>query len=148
MNMLETALYNKSNEIEEVKFTSFRKEYASKVLKCGASATDRQRASQNLLNYLCDKYKIGRVKLTVTTRPRKQIGRNTQLYGYYRPIIKTICIYNTTAKTDKAVGIKTFFDTLIHEFIHHYDFEYLKFSASPHTSGFYKRISDLKTKLI
>ena len=42
MNMLETALYNKSNEIEEVKFTSFNKEYASKVLKCGASATDRQ----------------------------------------------------------------------------------------------------------
>lgn len=148
MNMLNSALYEESNAIGEVKFNSFRKDFAEKVLKCGTSATDRQKASQALLNYLCDKYKIARVRLTVTIRPRKQIGKNTQLYGYYRPIVNTICIYNTTAKTDKAVSIKTFFDTLIHEFIHHYDFAYLKFSASPHTKGFYKRISDLKAKLI
>jgi len=55
---------------------------------------------------------------------------------------KTI-IYNTTAKTGKSVSIKSFADTPLREFIHHYDTRYLKIKSA-HTAGFYKRISSLK----
>ena len=52
----------------------------------------------------------------------------------------TSVIYNTTTKTKKTIAIKTFYETLLHEFIHHYDIVGLKLGDSLHTSGFYKRI--------
>ncbi len=39
-------------------------------------------------------------------------------------------------------------DTLFHEFMHHYDYEVLKFPASLHTAGFYYRLGDVMKKLI
>ena len=44
------------------------------------------------------------------------------------------------------MSIKSFADTLLHEFTHHYDTRYLKIE-SRHTAGFYKRISSLKGNL-
>lgn len=89
----------------------------------------------------------------ITERPRKSFQRGNvsgQTYGFYRhsgnPSGDTIVIYNTTAKTGKAVSAKSFADTLLHEFTHHYDTRYLKID-SRHTAGFYKRISSLKEGL-
>ena len=42
---------------------------------------------------------------------------------------------------------KTIYETVSHEFIHHYYIVGLKLGDSLHTSGFYKRIGDLKEKL-
>lgn len=140
---METNVYNKSNEVTEVALKRFDKNYSKKLL----NDTNRLKDGFELLNYLCDKFKIAPIKhLIIWDKPRKQV-RNGQLYGYYVRNSREIYIYNKTAKTNKTIAIKRFYETLLHEFIHHYDFEKLKLSDSPHTRGFYKRLSDLMKKI-
>jgi hypothetical protein len=136
--------YEKSNAIVEVDYKRLsKKEYTSLL-----ADTNRTRTGQALLDYLCDKYNIRRIPLVVLEKPRLCI-KNGQRYGFYQRTgmrgIK-IVIYNITAKTNQKVAIKTFANTLLHEFIHHYDTEYLKIETM-HTLGFNKRITDLQKKL-
>jgi len=42
---------------------------------------------------------------------------------------------------------KVFLETLLHEWVHHYDFTGLQLDRSPHTSGFFNRIHDLAETL-
>ena len=140
-------IYEKSNEITSVRLNSFSKVYAHEVLLSLESSCDREENAQILLDYLCKKFKIERVTLSVTPAARPCNRRNIQTYGCYYPASRRIVIFNTTAKTKKTIAIKTFYETLLHEFIHHYDMVGLKLGDSPHTSGFYKRIGDLKEKL-
>ena len=136
--------YEKSNKIEKVEYNKLSSKEYIKLL----ADNNRQVCGQNLLNYLCDKYKINRIPLIVLEKPRKSNKRGQTLgfykYGPNRGI--SITIYNLTAKTNTRVAIKRFADTLLHEFIHHYDNEYLKIKSA-HTCGFYKRITDLQNKL-
>lgn len=146
------SIYTKSNEVKAVRLKSFSGLYTQRFLACGEGGGTRQRAGQALLDYLCDKFKISRIPLTVSERPRRITSHGGQKYGWYRycPLTGTgikIYLYNTTAKTLKPVAIKTLYDTLLHEFCHHYDTQVLRFAGSPHTAGFYTRISDLKAKL-
>ena len=121
----------------------------SDVLKAGDDVRKRQKTAQALVGHLSKLYKINSPKVVITDKPRRSFG-NGQTYGFYRhsgnPSGDTIVIYNTTAKTGKTVSIKSFADTLLHEFTHHYDTRYLKIE-SRHTAGFYKRISSLKDNL-
>lgn len=146
MNYLENDLYNKSNGITEVQYLRFSKDEYRKLLNCGTSYKERLKYGQKLLNYLCDKYSIPRCHLRVADKPQLSFSDGKTLGRYYPKIYK-IEIFNLTAKTHKVVSIKTFANTLIHEFIHHYDIEKLGFGKSPHTKGFYLRISDLERKL-
>jgi hypothetical protein len=145
--------YEKSNNVIAVKYTALsKKEYAT-LLSVSDTAAARQKASQAVLNYLCDKYGIPRA--TVTVRNAKQPHRTgrengrlaSKTFGNYRVFSHTITIFNLTAVRGNIVAIKTFADTLLHEFMHHYDMQFLHFAETPHTAGFYKRISDLKNKL-
>lgn len=118
-----------------------------------ADTGDRETNSQDLINYLCDEFKIPRVRVNVADKSRKVSGRVTTK-GYIRLSKRNgvyesrfINVYNYTAKTNKVVAIKTFTGTLLHEFMHHYDIHYLKLANSLHTSGFYYRIGDLRSKL-
>ncbi len=143
--------YEKSNSITSVSLNKFRKAEYERLLACGESESERQEASQRLLDYLCEKFGMPEVRVNVTLK--KQLYRktlhngNVTTYGYYKPLSRTIKIYNHTAKIGKVVAIKKFTETLLHEFMHHYDHCYLNIADSPHTTGFYKRISDLERKL-
>ena len=138
--------YIKSNEITEIKLKAFKSSFSKDIILCGESITDRQKVSQKCLDYLCDKFKIEKVKLTVLNKPQRKKA-NGKTLGFYTVGRNYITIYNLTATTQKTVSIKTFYDTLLHEFMHHYDYKVLKLENSLHTSGFYQRISDLKNKL-
>lgn len=108
---------------------------------------NRQIDGQKLLDYLCDKYGIKRIPLYI--KSNRPVRANSQTYGFYKLINGvgvSITIYNKTAKTNKEISIKSFVNTLLHEFIHHYDTHYLKLN-SIHSKGFYMRISDLEKKL-
>ena len=141
-------VYEKSNAITSVDYVRFSHKEYNNVLSCGEGVLERQKAAQNLLDYLCEKYKVSRCKLVVrnAAQPTFSAGRGKKL-GQYRTGIHTIEIWNLTAKQKKVVSIKVFLDTLLHEFMHHYDMEYLKLGATIHSTGFYKRISDLNMKL-
>ena len=142
------ANYDKSNSIIEVEKKKFSLKYMSDVLKASDDIRSRQKKAQALVDHLSKLYKINSPKVTVTERPRRSSG-NGQTYGFYRHgggYPDTIVIYNTTAKTGKPVSIKSFADTLLHEFTHHYDTRYLKID-SIHSAGFYRRISSFKDHL-
>lgn len=138
--------YEVSNKIENVRLNSFKSEYSESLLRSGENISQRHKRAETLLNYLCAKFKINNITLLVTNKPRPCKGRG-QIGGWYVVNEKKIIIYNTTAKTNKTISIKSFYDILLHEFIHHYDYEVIGLTDSLHTSGFYKRISDLKNKL-
>ena len=116
---------------------------------------DREQRSQDLLDHLCDEFRIPHVRVIVADKPRKvNMGGRKTTHGFIkvagygdRNVSKYINVYNYTAKTHKVVAIKTFTGTLLHEFMHHYDLQYLKLDKSLHTAGFYTRISDLQRKL-
>lgn len=136
--------YEKSNQIVEVMYNRL----SSKEYNTLLADKNRCKAGQDLLNYLCDKYKINRIPLVVSNSKRKCTKRG-QTYGFYRFINgkgDRIVIYNQTAKTGQIIAIKVFINTLLHEFVHHYDLSYLHIQPA-HTTGFYKRIADLKQKL-
>lgn len=147
MEVTKSRDYKISNNHEVVRLSRFVKKYSQKVLSSTEDEKTRQKCSQELMDYLCEKFGIEHVEVFVSSGKRRTKG-NGQVYGYYMVNQKKIVLYNTTAKTGQPVAIKTFFDTLIHEFIHHYDHQVLKLDYSMHTSGFYKRIDDLKKKLV
>lgn len=138
--------YDKSNKVEQVHYTRLSHTEFTTLTNASETPKDRAKKAKSLLDYLTAKYNIPQCALTITTRTRPCRGRG-QLHGTYAPLTHTIKIYNTTAKTLKPISIGAFIDTLLHEFMHHYDHTYLKLHTSPHTAGFYKRISDLKAKL-
>ena len=138
--------YEISNKIENVRLNSFKSDYSKSLLRSSDNISQRHKRAETLLNYLCTKFKINNITLLVTNKPRPCKGRG-QIGGWYVPTEKKIIIYNTTAKTNKTISIKSFYDILLHEFMHHYDYEVIGLTDSLHTRGFYKRIIDLKNKL-
>lgn len=143
--------YNKSNKVVSVALNRFSSKYSTSVLECGdnSSYAIRRPIAQSLIDYLCDKFKVSRLNVVVSDRCRPNKGRS-QTYGYYQRINgcgSVIVVYNRSSHRGHITSIKSFYDTLLHEFMHHYDFEVLKLDNSLHTSGFFQRIGDLKVKL-
>lgn len=153
MNRLETRDYEKSLKIESVALNKFSKKEMAKMLGSKDTITDRQKNAQALCDYLNEKFGMPKCKVIVTDTAQPHSTNSmgnlkSKELGNYRPHLMVITLFNKTAVKKQTVAIKTLTDTLLHEYIHHYDMEFLKLGASPHTSGFYKRISDLKSKLI
>lgn len=150
MNRLETKDYEKSNKIEKVALNKFSTKLFKDMLDSDDTKTNRQKNAQALCDYLNEKFKMPKCKVIVTDKAQP-CTRNARVkvkeLGHYTPLLMTITLFNKTAVKKQTVAIKTLADVLLHEFIHHYDMTYLKFDHSPHTSGFYKRISDLKSKI-
>lgn len=141
-------VYEKSNAIESVALNRFRNTEYNALLADG----NRQAKAQALADYLCEKFGIAKAKVQVANRPQPHTTsqRGTikcKTLGTYAVGKDTITVYNLTAAKRQEVSIKVFADTLLHEFMHHYDIEYLRLGGTLHTAGFYKRITDLKKKL-
>lgn len=140
--------YERSNAITTVKFPvgAEAKELAQQILQ-SSDAAIRQKMSETLLDILSDAARIDICHLTVTdTRQhhRRRNGRTVlKLYGHYRPQTNAISIQNRTAVRGQILAPKTFLDTLLHEWLHHYDTHALKL-RSIHTAGFYYRLQSLK----
>lgn len=121
------------------------------------SAAGRQATGQALLDALDEAAGLPPCKLVVADRPQRHRTRDGRLalktYGYYRiawaaaPPRGSIRIYNLTAIRQQVLAPKVFLETLLHEWVHHYDFTGLQLDRSPHTSGFYARIRDLAETL-
>lgn len=123
---------------------------ALQLLEQSAPAA-RQATGQALLDVLNDGAGLPPCRLTVADRPQKHRTREGRLelktYGYYRCDWQagearrgTIRIYNLTAIRQQNLSPKVFLETLLHEWVHHYDFAGLRLDRSPHTSGFFARI--------
>ncbi len=143
-------VYRKSNSIKDTLFQSNTITlYYAKRLLASTDASERQFLGQELLNEMSQSLSITAPKLCVDDKRQKHSLKEGKLmrktYGMYKA--GTITISNKTAIREKVVAPKTFLDTLIHEFMHHYDYEVLKFPQSLHTAGFYYRLGDVMKKL-
>lgn len=153
--------YVRSNQITKIKFkVSPEAKNLTKKLFENKSEEARQAIGDELLDMLADLAKIDIVNLKISDKNQYHKKRNGKVafkqYGYYKftqpkrgeggPGIAYIYIHNRTAVRGQILASKTFLDTLLHEWMHHYDFCKLKLN-SIHTAGFYARLKDLKTKL-
>ena len=72
-----------------------------------------------------DHAEVERIKIEVTDTRQWHRRRGTRLsvrrYGIYYPRTKRISIQNRTAVRGQELAAKTFLDTLLHEWMHHYD---------------------------
>lgn len=143
--------YERSNAITTVSLamSDEMKQLAQRILQ-SSEAAPRQELSESLLDALCDAARIDICQLAVTDTRQRHQRRNGRmvykLYGCYRPQTNSISIQNRTAVRGKILASKTFLDTLLHEWLHHYDSHVLKI-RSIHTSGFYARLQSLKQLL-
>ncbi|MBN1778918.1 MAG: hypothetical protein JW816_01735 [Candidatus Buchananbacteria bacterium] len=143
--------YLLSNKITAVKIqATISMVDLTKYLLQVTNFSDRQRLGEQLLDELCDAARIDIVNLKIsdTNQYHKKSGGKVvfKQYGYYRPKSCYIYIQNKTAVRGQDLAPKTFLDTLLHEWVHHYDTCKLKLN-SIHTKGFYDRLNDLKAKL-
>ncbi|MCF6157031.1 MAG: hypothetical protein E3K32_00340 [wastewater metagenome] len=143
-------VYKKSNGIKDTKFipNKIATNYTKRLLD-SKDAAERQILGQKLLNEISQSLAISTPRLTVHDKRQNHSLKNGKLmrktYGTYKT--GNITINNKTAVRQTVVASKTFLDTLIHEFMHHYDYEILKLSTSLHTAGFYYRLGDMMKKL-
>lgn len=144
--------FDRSNRIHAIKFrpTAEERSLTRKIIKSSRSGV-REAYGQKLLNGLCERFRVPQVRLQVIDahQPhKKQSGRLAyKEYGAYYLQEQVIRIANLTAVRGKVVAGKTFFDTLLHEFMHHLDRKYLRISSTPHSKGFYNRVDNLKQEL-
>ncbi len=145
--------YNRSSRIHttKIKPTEEERSLTRKLIQASRAGV-REANGQRLLNVICERLRLPLVRLRIqdTHQPhKKRSGRLAyKEYGAYYLDDHVIQIANLTAVRGKVVASKTFFDTLIHEFMHHLDRTLLRISSTPHSPGFYNRIDDLKRKLM
>lgn len=131
---------------------------ALRVLAVGDDHRDRKQVGQLLIDDLTRSAGLVRCQLIVADRAQvhEHDGQRLQsrTYGYYRCWFEggavdkaTIRIYHRTAMRQQVISAKVFLNTLLHEWVHHYDFAGLRLSRSPHTTGFYTRLRELAEAL-
>jgi len=143
--------YQKSNSILVVDFyvSNLAKQLSVHLLS-SKETEDRQQLGTKFLEELEQLADIPKSKLKISDAKqyhKKYKGKVAfKQYGYYDPNRQYIYINNRTAVRGQYLAPKTFLDTLLHEWLHHYDSKKLKLN-SIHTSGFYARLKDLKEKV-
>ena len=131
---------------------------ALRLIAAGDDPLERRRVGQMLLDELCACAGVGRVELVVPDRPQvhQHDGKRLQsrTYGYYRCWFEDgevsrarIRIYHRTAVRGQVVSAKVFLNTLLHEWVHHFDVTALRLARTPHTAGFYTRLRALAEAL-
>jgi hypothetical protein len=126
----------------------------------GASDDHRERArlAQMLVDQLSDALDLPPCSVVVADRAQvhQHDGRRLQskTYGYYRCRFHRggvtdarIRIYHRTAVRQQIISAKVFLNTVLHEWMHHYDFAGLGLDRSPHTAGFFARLRALAEAL-
>jgi hypothetical protein len=82
-------------------------------------------------------------------RPSNSYG---ELHGLYEPEDEgkaaVISVWMRTAQKKQVVKFRTFLRTLVHEVVHHLDYEFYMLAETFHTEGFYARESTLVRSLL
>lgn len=96
-------------------------------------------ASQRMVDDFCDG--VGIRRIAVDVGGQRLVRGRTEFYGFCTKN-QNILLYARTAKRRQVVAFPTYFRTLVHEFMHHYDWTGLRIE-SLHTTGFYRRVQDV-----
>ncbi len=128
------------------------------ILNSSEDHSERRRLGQLLIDELGTIANLVPCDLVVANRAQVHAHNGQRLtmktYGYYRCTFADkgvasarIRIYHKTAVRQQVITTKVFLNTLLHEWVHHYDFAGLRLPRSPHTAGFYTRLRKLAEAL-
>lgn len=107
-----------------------------------------QAAAQGLADGICAALAVPRLRLRVlAARPTGGYG---ELHGLYEPEPPParITLWMRTAAKRQVVAFRTFLRTLVHELLHHLDYELYGLAETFHTEGFFARESSLARQLL
>jgi hypothetical protein len=113
------------------------------------------RAAHRLLEGLTRQFGVvalGRTRV-LSVRPSDAKGELHGLYERGQPVTvlgrtdTQITVWMRTAAREQVVAFRTFLRTLLHELVHHFDYELLRLPDSLHTEGFFARESSLMRQL-
>ena len=109
-----------------------------------------QGAAQGLFSGLTRAFAVPPCRVEVlAARPH---GRWGELQGLYTTASRArsarVQLWMRTARRRRVVAFRTFLRTLLHELVHHLDYEHLRLADSFHTQGFYQRESSLFHQLV
>ena len=147
------AIYRKSDAIETLALPAGVPVADAVRAIADALAQDRrtgvQRAAQQLVDALVAGFAVPPVAVRVlAVRPSDHEG---ELHGLYEPNEDdppaSISVWMRTAQRRQVVAFRSFLRTVVHEFLHHLDYELFEFPETFHTEGFYKRESSLANAL-
>ena len=110
-----------------------------------------ERACQALVDALTARLAAPPVRVCV--HERRPSNAQGELQGLYEPDevtggIARISVWMRTARKEQVVKFRTFLRTLLHEVVHHLDYEHFKLPETFHTQGFYARESALVRELL
>lgn len=145
--------YTRSKRIEKIAFRpgAEARRLAQRILAESAETGHRQVLAVALCDALTDDAQIDvvhRVTISDASQFHKRAGGRIvfRQYGYYHQGRRYLYITNRTAARGQLLAAKTFLDTLLHEWMHHYDHVRIGLD-SIHTSGFYARLRSLSEAL-
>lgn len=122
------------------------------ALACALAAADRcavERAAGALAREICRRLGVEPVEVRVlAARPTGSFG---ELHGLYEPKGRSgglVTVWMRTAARREVVAFRTFLRTLVHELLHHLDYELLGLEETFHTEGFFRRESSLVRQLL
>jgi hypothetical protein len=105
-------------------------------------------AAGRLLLGLTRQLGLSAVRVEVlAARPSASWGELHGLYTREERQQARIQLWMRTARHKRVVAFRSFLRTLLHEFGHHVDYEYLRLADSFHTEGFFRRESSLFRQL-
>ena len=149
----EKEAYEVSNRLFSVDFKvtpSMRRKVNDLALWLAAGdKTQVKGATQAVIDLLCAAAHVPPARIALRERAYAKFKGDHavwKLYGLCAPD-GTITLAFRTAVRRKVFAFKTYVNTLVHEFMHHYDKQRLELGASFHTRGFYQRIRDLIAQL-
>jgi hypothetical protein len=117
----------------------------------GANRAAVERACQQLVDGL--NARLATPPVVVRVLERRPANSSGELQGLYEPDevtggVARISVWMRTAQKVQVVKFRTFLRTLIHEVVHHLDYELYKLPETFHTQGFYTRESALMRELL
>lgn len=149
----EQAIYRASDEVTAIPVSGVSSLHPEvEALRAGLARDDGEavaRAAFALCAGISRALEARTPKLEIhAVRPSADWG---ELHGLYTPDPDeppTIQVWMRTARHARVVAFRTFLRTLLHELVHHLDFEVLHLEWSFHTEGFFKRESSLFHQLV
>jgi len=104
-----------------------------------------QQACQSIADEILRQLQVPPVQVIVLdVRPSDSYG---ELHGLYEPsdppYLCRVTLWMRTAHREQVVAFRTFLRTLLHELLHHLDYEHFELQETFHTAGFYRRESSL-----
>lgn len=147
------AIYRSSDRVSEIRLPQPELLHDLVDLLRRALAEDRrdavEAASQAVAGGITRLLRVPPVKVVVlAVRPASGGGELHGLYTAEERRTPVIRVWMRTARLGRVVAFRTFLRTLLHELVHHLDYQHLKLGDSLHTEGFFRRESSLFRQIV